>query len=326
MYDRYGEAGVKAASRMDMEVINSQLKFTTLEFFFEFFFFFLKWQDFDDPFDLFESFFEGMGGVESMGADKKRRPVRGDNKSCKIILNFKEAIFGVIKDILITRYENCETCAGSGSKPGTNSTECSTCRGQGEIISRTRTPFGVIQQVSTCNTCRGCGEIFTPCDWCGGDGRVWRTKSINLNIPAGVNFDSHLRARSEGDAGKRGGPPGDLYVSFEVGSDPVLKRDGNNILYTCTVSYLQAILGTTIKIPTVDGDVDLEIPEGSQPDSTLVMAKRGAPLLGKSDERGDQLVRVQVQIPKSLNSEEIELIQQLSNLHDDSKRPLMIGD
>lgn len=123
-----------------------------------------------------------------------------------------------------------------------------------------------------------------------------------------------MRVRSEGNAGRRGGPPGDLYVFIEVLSDPVLKRDGTNLLYTCKVSYIDAILGTTVKVPTVDGTVDLKIPAGTQPGTTLVMAKKGVPYLGKPNARGDQLVRVQVEIPKRLSSEERKLIEELSGL------------
>lgn len=256
-----------------------------------------------------------MGG---RGASRNRS-VQGDDESYNAVLTFKEAIFGVQKDIDITRLENCATCDGSGAKPGTKPKKCSTCGGQGQVISQARTPLGVFQQVSTCNTCGGSGESSTPCKSCRGDGRVRKTKVISLKVPAGVDSGSRLRVRSEGNAGRKGGPPGDLYVFLEVRSDPVLKRDGTNILYTVKISYLQAILGTTIKIPTVDGDVDLKIPAGSQPGSTLVMAKKGVPFLGKSNVRGDQLVRVQVEIPKRLSSEERKLIEELSNLHDVTK-------
>ncbi|KAE7998053.1 hypothetical protein FH972_002631 [Carpinus fangiana] len=137
---------------------------------------------------------------------------------------------------------------------------------------------------------------------------------ISLKVPAGVDAGSRLRVRSEGNAGRRGGSPGDLFVIIEVMPDPVLKRDDTNILYTCKVSYIDAILGTTIKVPTVDGMVDLKIPSGTQPNTTLVMAKKGVPLLNKSNMRGDQLVRVQVEIPKRLNADERKLIEELADL------------
>ena len=141
-----------------------------------------------------------------------------------------------------------------------------------------------------------------------------RTKRISLKVPAGVDSGSRLRVRSEGNAGRRGGPPGDLYVFINVRSDPELKRDGNNILISAKISYIDAILGTTVKVPTVDGTVDLKIPAGTQPGTTLVMGKRGVPLLGKPNLRGDELVRVQVEIPKRLNNEERKLIEELADM------------
>ncbi|KAJ6682642.1 DNAJ-like protein 1 MITOCHONDRIAL-RELATED [Salix koriyanagi] len=260
LYDKYGEAGLKGAG-MDMG-------------------------DFSNPFDLFESLFEGMGGM----------------------------VFGVEKEIEITRLESCGTCDGSGAKPGTKPSKCSTCGGQGQVVSSARTPLGVFQQVMTCSSCGGTGETFSPCNTCSGDGRVRRTKRISLKVPAGVDSGSRLRVRSEGNAGRRGGSPGDLFVIIEVMPDPVLKRDDTNILYTCKVSYIDAILGTTIKVPTVDGMVDLKIPAGTQPSTTLVMAKKGVPVLSKRNMRGDQLVRVQVEIPKRLSSEEKKLIEELADL------------
>ncbi|XP_039053510.1 chaperone protein dnaJ A6, chloroplastic-like [Hibiscus syriacus] len=166
----------------------------------------------------------------------------------------------------------------------------------------------------TCTSCGGAGEISTPCNTCYGDGRVRRTKRISLKVPAGVDSGSRLRVRSEGNAGRKGRSPGDLFVVIEVIPDPVLKRDDTNILYTCKVSYIDAILGTTIKVPTVNGMVDLKIPAGTQPNNTLVMAKKGVPVLNKTNTRGDQVVRVQVEIPKRLSSEEKKLIEELADL------------
>ncbi|XP_020588897.1 chaperone protein dnaJ A6, chloroplastic-like [Phalaenopsis equestris] len=289
IYDKYGEAGLKGVGA--------------------------GMGDFSNPFDLFESLFEGMGGMGGMGSRASRnRPTQGDDESYNIVLNFKEAIFGVEKEIEITRLESCGTCDGSGAKPGTKPSKCITCGGQGQVISSARTPLGVFQQVMTCSTCSGTGESSTPCGTCGGDGRVRKSKRISLKVPAGVDSGSRLRVRSEGNAGRRGGPPGDLYVFIEVLSDPVLKRDGNNILYTCKVSYIDAILGTTINVPTVDGTVDLKIPAGTQPGTTLVMSKKGVPYLGKPNTRGDELVRVQVEIPKRLSGEEKKLIEELASL------------
>lgn len=274
--------------------------------------------DFSNPFDIFESLFEGMGGMGGMGMggrDSRTRTVDGEDQVYNLVLDFKDAIFGVEKEIEISRLEACGTCNGSGAKPGTTPTKCSACGGQGQVVSSARTPMGVFQQVSTCSACGGMGETSTPCNTCSGDGRVRKSKRISLKVPAGVDSGSRLRVRSEGNAGRRGGSPGDLFVVIDVLSDPVLKRDDTNILYTCKVSYIDAILGTTMKVPTVDGTVDLKIPSGTQPGTTLVMAKKGVPLLNKPSMRGDQLVRVQVEIPKRLSDDERKLIEELANLN-----------
>uniref|UniRef100_A0A7I4E3B9 J domain-containing protein n=1 Tax=Physcomitrium patens TaxID=3218 RepID=A0A7I4E3B9_PHYPA len=168
--------------------------------------------------------------------------------------------------------------------------------------------------VTTCPACKGSGEISTPCLTCSGDGRVRKSKRISLKVPAGVDSGSRLRVRSEGNAGRKGGSPGDLYVFINVKSDLELKRDGYNIYVSAKVSYIDAILGTTVKVPTVDGFVDLKIPAGTQPGSTLVMSKRGVPLLGKPNLRGDELVKVVVEIPKKLSSEERKLVEELAEV------------
>ncbi|XP_027365584.1 chaperone protein dnaJ A6, chloroplastic-like isoform X2 [Abrus precatorius] len=287
IYDRFGEAGLKG-SGMGMG-------------------------DFSNPFDLFESLFEGMNrGAGPRGS--WNGAIDGEDEYYSLVLNFKEAVFGVEKEIEISRLESCGTCNGSGAKPGTTPSRCSTCGGQGRVVSSTRTPLGIFQQSMTCSSCSGTGEVSTPCNTCSGDGRVRKTKRISLKVPAGVDSGSRLRVRNEGNAGRKGGSPGDLFVVIEVIPDPVLKRDDTNILYTCKVSYIDAILGTTIKVPTVDGMVDLKIPAGTQPNTTLVMAKKGVPLLNKNNMRGDQLVRVQVEIPKRLSSDERKLIEELADL------------
>ncbi|RZC89554.1 hypothetical protein C5167_027097 [Papaver somniferum] len=267
-------------------------------------------QDFRDPFDLINTLFNINGPTRP-----RTGPVDGSDEDYILLLNFKEAVFGIEKEIEITRLETCNTCNGSGAKPGTQPTKCNTCGGKGQVISSARSPLGVVQQVTTCSTCRGSGESSDPCTTCSGDGRVRKSKRLSLKVPAGVDSGSRLRVRSEGNAGWRGGAPGNLYVNVKVIPDPVLKREGTNILCTCKVSYLDAILGTTVKVPTVDGSVDLKIPAGTQPGTTLVMAKKGVPFLSKNNLRGDQLVRVLVEIPKTLSSEEKKLLEELAELN-----------
>nr|GEZ30644.1 chaperone protein DnaJ A7A, chloroplastic-like [Tanacetum cinerariifolium] len=273
IYDRYGEAGLKGAGMGN--------------------------GDFSNPFDIFESIFN-MGGMGGMGGRSSRNmAIKGEDQGYSMVLDIKEAVFGVEKEIEITKLDNCGTCNRSSAKPGTTPSRCSACGGQGQVISSARTPLGVFQQVSTCSSCGGSGEISTPCNTCKGDGRT---------RAAGYVFGQRVMPEEEVP------PPGDLFVMIDVIPNPVLKRDDTNILYTCKVSYLDAILGTTVKGPTVDGTVDLKVPAGTQPGTTLVMAKNGVPLLNKSNRRGDQLVRVQVEIPKRVSGEKKKLIKELSNL------------
>ncbi|GKU97989.1 hypothetical protein SLEP1_g11050 [Rubroshorea leprosula] len=266
--------------------------------------------DFTNPFDLFGLLFDmdiRTGGSREMATD-------GEDLVYNLTLTFKEAVFGVEKEIEVSRLDSCTTCDGSGAKPGTRATTCSTCGGQGQVVSSARTPLGVFQQVMTCSACSGTGETFTPCNTCKGDGRLRKSKRISLKVPAGVDSGSRLRVRSEGNSGRKGGAPGDLFVAVEVLPDPVLKREDTNIIYTCKIPYVYAILGTTIKVPTVDGTADLKIPPGIQAGTTLVMAKKGVPFLNKRNIRGDQLVKGQVEIPRQLSNEERKLVEELANL------------
>ncbi|GAB2211688.1 hypothetical protein Droror1_Dr00025018 [Drosera rotundifolia] len=295
IYDRYGEAGLKGDG--------------------------MGMGDFNSPFDIFESLFDmgGMGGMGGRGRGRgkgsRNRATEGEDQVYNITLDFKEAIFGVDKEIEISRLETCGTCNGSGTKAGTRSRTCSKCGGQGQVVSSARTPLGVFQQVSTCSACDGEGETSAACNTCKGDGRVRKPKHISLKVPAGVDSGSRLRVRSEGNAGRRGGLSGDLFVLIDVLPDPILKRDDTDILYSCKISYFDAILGTTIKVPTVDGNVDLKIPSGTQPGATLVLSNKGVPKLNKPNIRGDQLVKVQVEIPKRPSNDERKLVEEIANLN-----------
>lgn len=249
----------------------------------------------------------GMGG----GQGFRERPMQGEDERCELQIDFLEAVFGCKKEIDVDRLATCATCDGSGSKPGTSPTTCAQCNGAGQLISNVRTPLGVFQQLQTCPRCGGRGQSVTPCDKCGGDGRVRQSKKIALTVPAGVDRGSRLRVRSEGNAGVRGGPPGDLYVFIKVKEHPELRRDGVDIHSDVEISYVDAILGSQVKVTTVDGPVELKIPAGTQPGTTLLMAKRGVPRLGQAGVRGNHQVHVRVTIPKSLSGEERKLVEQL---------------
>lgn len=292
IYDRFGEAGLKGMGGGGQGV------------------------DFNNPFDLFETFFGGgLGGMGGGGGQRPRnRAQQGEDIRYDLSLEFKEGIFGAEKQIDVPRLTPCNTCEGSGAKPGSTPSRCSTCNGQGQVMTTTQTPLGAFQQVAICPGCGGAGERSTPCNSCDGEGRERRKKTVTLTVPPGVDSGTKLRVRSEGNAGRKGGPPGDLYVFLKIRDNADMKRDGMSILVQVKVTYLDAILGTTATVPTVDGNVELKIPPGTQPGTTLVMAKRGVPMLGKPAIRGDQLVKVSVEIPKRISGDEKELLLQLSDM------------
>lgn len=293
-YDRFGEAGVSGAAS--------------------------GFQDFSDMggfADIFESFFGGFGGGVGQTA-RRRGPKRGDDLRLDLKLGFKEAIFGGEKEIKISHLETCGTCSGTGAKPGTRPTTCSTCGGSGQVRRTTRTPFGSFAQVSACPTCSGTGEMIEErCETCGGSGHRQESKKLKITIPAGVDNGTRLRVSNEGDAGQRGGPPGDLYVYLFVEEDAHFRRDGINILSDLKITYLQAILGASIEVDTVDGKVKMEIPPGTQPNTVLTLENRGVPKLGNPVSRGDHLITVHVQIPTRLTQEERELVEKLAELRGD---------
>ncbi|NER82685.1 MAG: molecular chaperone DnaJ [Leptolyngbya sp. SIO1D8] len=294
-YDRFGEAGVGGAAGAG------------------------GFQDFSDMggfADIFESFFGGFGGAGQTA--RRRGPARGDDLRLDLKLNFKEAVFGGEKEIKISHLETCSTCGGSGAKPGTRPTTCTTCGGSGQVRRTTRTPFGSFAQVSSCPTCGGTGEMVEePCDSCGGSGHRQESKKLKITIPAGVDNGTRLRVSGEGDAGQRGGPPGDLYVYLFVEEDSHFRRDGINILSDLKITYLQAILGANIEIDTVDGKVSMQVPPGTQPSTVLTLENRGVPKLGNPVSRGSHLITVQVQIPTRLKPEERELVEKLAELRGD---------
>jgi molecular chaperone DnaJ len=296
VYDRFGEAGLKGgmgggggASGMG---------------------------DFSNPFDLFETFFGGggMGGGGMGGARMRNRAQQGDDERYDLEIDFKEAVFGCEKELEVMRLEECGTCTGSGVKAGTRPSTCGTCGGTGQVVTTARTPLGNFQQVVVCSACGGAGQTAAPCSACGGDGRVRRSKRISLRVPPGVDVGSRLRVRGEGNAGRRGGPPGDLYVFVSVRVDPELARDGVDISSSVRLPYTDAILGTTVKVRTVDGPVDVKVPAGVQPGAVLVLAKRGVPRLGNPTLRGDHRVTVLVTIPERVTPQERALVEQLAEL------------
>jgi len=242
------------------------------------------------------------------------RPQQGEDIVVRVRLSFLEAVFGCEQEVATSRRETCGSCDGSGIQSGTKPTTCSQCGGAGQVISAVRTPIGTFQQSVPCNACGGSGRTFTPCSSCNGSARVMKNKTLSVRFPAGVDNGSRLRVRGEGNSGRNGGRTGDLYVEVEVERDAELERDGENIKSTVTVGCTDAILGTSVKTRTVDGSVELKIPAGTQPGTTLLMSKRGVPRLGNPNLRGDHLVRVNVKIPNNLTPEEKEKFEEIREL------------
>ncbi len=290
-YDQFGEAGIGGAAGMpDMG-------------------------DMGGFGDLFETFFNGFGGQSSQGGRSQRRgPQQGDDLRYDLNIDFKDAIFGQQREINIPHLETCEVCKGTGAKKGTGPKTCTTCGGSGQVRRATRTPFGNFTQVAECPTCNGVGQMISdPCSSCGGNGVKQVRKKLRINIPAGVDTGTKLRVSGEGNVGLKGGPPGDLYVFIKVKNDPNLKRDGINIYSEISVSYLQAILGDTVDIVTVDGKVNLKIPSGTQPNSTLSLENKGVPRLGNPVARGNHQVLVKVKLPTRITEDERNLLENLAS-------------
>ena len=269
--------------------------------------------------DLFETFFSGFGGAGSAAGgsrSQRRGPQQGDDLRYDLTIDFSQAVFGQEKEIKIPHLESCETCGASGSKPGSGPTNCSTCGGAGQVRRATRTPFGSFTQVSECPGCGGTGQVISdPCNACGGKGVKQVRKKLRINIPAGVDTGTRLRVSGEGNAGLRGGPSGDLYVFLKVKSHPNLKREGLNIYSDVSISYLQAILGDSIEVETVDGPTRLEIPNGTQPEALLILDNKGIPKLGNPVARGNHCISVKVTLPSRLSDKENELLEELATLY-----------
>ena len=250
--------------------------------------------------DIFESFFGGGGG----GGRRRNGPQRGSDLEYTINLTFEEAVFGVEKEISIDRSENCETCKGSGAKEGTSKKTCPTCNGQGQVRVQRQTPLGSFVSTSTCNTCGGTGTVIEePCTSCHGRGHVRKTRKIKVNIPAGVDTGNVMPLRGQGNHGTNDGPPGDLYVRINVSASKKFVRKGNDIYIDTHISMGKAALGTEITVATVDGDVKYTIPAGTQSGTLFRLKGKGVPRVNSSG-RGDQYVKVIVDIPKTLNEKQ----------------------
>ena len=266
--------------------------------------------DFGDLGDIFSSFFGG--GFGGSARSNPNAPRRGDNLRASVNISFEEAAFGCKKEVTVGRVEKCADCKGSGCAPGTTPEICPDCKGSGTVRTTQRTPFGMAQSTSPCQKCRGTGRIIhQPCKTCRGMGSVRRQHKISVNIPAGIDDGQAISLHGQGNDGINGGPAGDLLVGVIVRPHARFERDGNSVLLMQDISYAQAALGAEIEVPTLDGNVKLTIPEGTQPGSTFRMRGKGIPYLRGSG-RGDQFVTVNVKVPKGLTGSQKELLRQFA--------------
>ncbi|HOP75321.1 MAG TPA: molecular chaperone DnaJ [Bacillota bacterium] len=262
---------------------------------------------FDGFGDIFDMFF---GGART--SQRRNGPQRGNDLRYDLEISFEEAAFGKETTIEVPRTEVCPTCHGNGAKPGTPIKTCPNCNGTGQVQVTQTTAFGRFVNVRTCERCHGEGKtIETPCTECRGSGRVRKVRKIEVKIPAGVESGSRLRVAGEGEAGLRGGSPGDLYIYIYVKKHPQFERQGNDVYSEIKLSITQAVLGTTVMVDTLDGKVELKIPEGTQHGTTFRMKGRGITYL-KGHGRGDHYVRVKLTVPTKLSNEQRELFKKLA--------------
>ncbi len=257
--------------------------------------------------DIFDAFF---GGAAAGGRARRSGPPPGADLRYDLRITFVESIKGTEKEIEFTALDRCPTCEGSGAKPGTSATTCSQCDGRGEIRSIRNTMLGQMINVTVCPRCHGEGKLIdSPCDTCRGEGRTERRRTLRVSIPAGIDEGHQIRLSGEGEIGLRGGPAGSLYVAVHVQPHPILKRDGTELYLDQEISIAQAALGTTVTIPTVDGEESLEIKPGTQPGAEIRLRGKGVPHLRRSNQRGDLHVFVRVAVPTKLSKKQRELLE-----------------
>ena len=287
IYDRYGLSGLRSTFGNGQE--------------FDF--------GFGDLNDIFSQFFGETRGRRSAG------PERGADIRHEIGIDFLEAIKGCTREVTIQPFEDCEVCKGSGAKPGTKLKDCKSCNGLGEVRKVSESFFGHVTQIVTCPSCRGGGKIIEEaCGDCSGKGQKKVKKTVDVKVPCGVDDGARLRWGGKGEAGKKGGPPGDLYVIIHVKEHEIFSRQGQDIVSEQIVSFSQAALGGNIKVLTTEGEKDLSIPAGVQAGTILKMPGLGVPKLNNLARRGDQMVVILIETPTKLSPEEKKIFEQLEQI------------
>ncbi len=293
-YDRYGEEGLKNAG------FDTSGPFAG---------------GFGNLNDIFESFFGGGFGFGFGGRPDPNAPQRGDDLRYDIKITFEEAVFGASKEIKFDHTQTCPDCKGSGAQSGTSKKTCPDCHGSGQVQRVTRTPLGSFAQITTCPKCNGTGQIVeNPCKTCHGTGQVQKESKIEVKIPAGVDNLSKMRISGAGDCGINGGPNGDLFVVVHVSSSPYFKRDGINVFTELEISPAQAVLGDNVKIKTLNGEQEIEIPNGTQYGDIVKIKGGGIPVISRPSQKGDHIVVLKIKTPVHISDGEKLLYKKLYEL------------
>ncbi|OPX42669.1 chaperone protein DnaJ [Ruminiclostridium hungatei] len=273
--------------------------------------------DFGGIGDIFETFFGGSGFGGGGRSRAKRGPQKGADIKYAMEISFEEAAFGVEREINVSRMEVCSKCSGSGAKAGTQASTCQHCNGTGQVQSRQNTPFGQFINTKTCEVCKGEGKIIAdPCPACNGKGKLRNNVKLKINVPAGIDDGQTISLRGEGDPGSKGGPNGDLFLNIRVKTHPLFKRQGNDVVCEVPVTFAQAALGAELEVPTLDGKVKYTVPEGTQTGSVFRLKGKGIPFL-RGNGRGDQYVKVNIDVPKKLNEKQKALLKEFAELGGD---------
>lgn len=261
--------------------------------------------------DIFGDIFGGRGG-------RATRRQRGVDLEMPLTIAFEEAVFGATKSVTLEKKDKCPTCTGSGAEPGSKVITCPVCHGQGHIRTQRRTIFGNIASTATCQRCEGDGKVpEKPCSTCKGSGIMRQEKTLEIKIPAGIADGQRIRINGEGEIGYRGSKAGDLYIVIRVQPSKEYERQGFSLHKDLPLSFTQAALGTKIKLTTLDGDIEIKIPSGTQAGKVLRVASKGVPHLNSS-KRGDLLLTVRVIVPQKLSKKETELLKELAKLQGES--------
>ncbi len=260
--------------------------------------------------DIFSSVFGGFGGFGGRRNSNPNAPRRGADVETSVTISFDEAAKGCKKEISYNSVVTCTDCSGSGAQKGTSPKTCSVCGGRGQVMVNQRTPFGVVQTSRVCDACKGTGKVIeNPCKTCNGNGRVKKNRKIEINIPAGINDEQMLNVSGQGSSGTNGGPAGDVHVYVNVRPHQIFDRRGDDVWCELPITFAQAAMGAEVVVPTIDGKVSYNVHEGTQPGDVFKLKGKGIPHINGRG-RGDQYVKVTIEVPKNLNSKQKEILKQ----------------